>query len=65
LAKTHDIISANGIGEIDEDGVGDISVSYWQRQIEKGLVHEAFLDDGTRLVPSPSTSPHTSKRPGF
>ena len=61
LLQTHDFICANGIGEIDEEGVEDISVSYWRRQIEKGLVHEALLDDGTPLVGQPE--PSASKRP--
>lgn len=47
-------VSAHGIGEIDEDGVGDISTLYWQHQQGKGRVDEIFLDDGTELVsPAP------------
>lgn len=61
LAQTHDVISANGIGEIDEDGVEDISASYWRHQMEKGLVHEAFLDDGTRLTLDPPQTVSTRK----
>lgn len=48
LRERFDVVAANGIGSI-EDGVGDISTAYWQRQHEKGLVDELFLDDGSRL----------------
>lgn len=48
LRERFDVIIAYGVGTIDE-GVGDISTLYWQRQREKGLVEEIFLDDGTPL----------------
>jgi hypothetical protein len=49
LRTRYDQISANGIGSLDEDGVGDISVNYWERIREKGLVDVLILDDGSEL----------------
>ena len=50
LRGRFDFISARGIGELDEDGVGDISTYYWERQVEMGRVDQIFLDDGTEHV---------------
>ena len=58
LRERHAHISAIGVGEIDEEGIGDISTSYWERMREKGLVDTLILDDGTVLEPpKPSKAP--------
>lgn len=53
LRARFDHISVIGIGELDEEGVGDISTVYWERQVEKGRVDAIFLDDGTEHVTGP------------
>lgn len=45
-------IVANGVGEIDEDGVGNISVCYWQHMHAKGLVDVLLDDDGRDVTPN-------------
>ena len=51
LRERHDHITAIGVGELDEDGVGDIATSYWERMREKGLADTLILDDGTVFEP--------------
>jgi hypothetical protein len=52
LRSRYDVIKANGVGSVDEDGVGDIATAYWEHMREKGLVDVLVLDDGTELPPS-------------
>lgn len=54
LRERYDVISAVGIGSFDEDGVGDISIAYWEHMKSKGLVDELILDNGKVHLPSES-----------
>lgn len=54
LRARYDVISANGIGSFDEEGIGDISIQYWERMREKGLVDRLLLDDGTEHLATPA-----------
>jgi hypothetical protein len=57
LRGRYGLIVANGIGSIDHDGIGDISVCYWGRMRDKGLVDVLILDNGTELTLMPSPTP--------
>lgn len=52
LRERYTVISAHGVGMIDEiDGelVGDISTQYWQHMRSKGLVDHLLDDEGTEI----------------
>lgn len=51
LRDRYEVLVANGVGEIDEDGVGDIATAYWEHMRTRGLVDILVLDDGTELPP--------------
>jgi hypothetical protein len=49
LNEKYDGITATGIGELDANGVGDISTAYWKHMREKGLVENLILSNGEEL----------------
>jgi hypothetical protein len=57
LRERYDVITASGIGELDEDGVGDIATIYWEHMRAKGLVDILILDNGTELQRLPEIPP--------
>lgn len=57
LRGRYEILVANGIGAIDEDGTGDIATAYWEHMRDKGLVDVLVLDDGTELPPIVALQP--------
>lgn len=52
-SQGYSTIVANGVGLI-EDGVGDISTTFWQHMHSKGLVDVLIDDDGTEIQSPPS-----------
>jgi hypothetical protein len=62
LRQRYDAISANGIGSFDEEGIGDISIHYWERMREKGLADKLLLDDGIEYLPELSASMNYNTR---
>lgn len=52
LRERYPRLAAVGIGEFDDEGIPDISINYWERIREKGLVDLLVLDDGTEWVPA-------------
>ena len=46
-----DVLSANGIGELEEGVEPEGSAAYWLHQYEKGLVDELIDDNGVNVTP--------------
>lgn len=62
LRESHQHITVNGAGEVDDDGP-DITVLYWERQFDKGLVDTILLDDGTAYRNRPRAPAQRSRTP--
>jgi hypothetical protein len=57
LRARYSALMADGVGSIDEDGIGDIATGYWEHMRERGLVDVLILDDGSELAPPTRSFP--------